>query len=274
MVMGVSSYPGKGRRRRQELRKGPAGRKVPSPSPQKPKSGLAFRPFISGLMPFRLRIPKVWSSLTSGLEANPEGVWQERFLVRLLAMMRWFRKWGGLSWRWSKPALSVLILIHLGLIALFPGGVNTLFGVKNGAGPKYLTQFQMVDAFGYERGHDGFLVYKIFSQNGEVVQGVYPDDSVLPRLRQNRWAAAGHAISGPYPRLHRLVLERLLERLPAPPVRLELYSARYRWDRDSLTFPWPGKGPDIELKMNRLGVYTGFSRRWKTASGPEGTLVP
>ena len=83
-----------------------------------------------------------------------------------------------------EPPTSVFVsTIAVGVI--LANGVNALFGVKNGAGPKYLTPFQMVDAFGYERGHDGFLFYKIFSQNGEVVQGVYPDDSVLPRLRQH-----------------------------------------------------------------------------------------
>ncbi len=45
-------------------------------------------------------------------------------------------------------------------------------------------------------------------------------------------------------------------------MRLELYSARYRWDRDSLTFPWPGKGPLLALELKRLGVYRGFSRVW------------
>ncbi|MEE8433531.1 MAG: hypothetical protein V3S64_01970 [bacterium] len=240
------------------------GRKKPQP----------FRIFISRLTLPRLRFARIWPTRGQGKEAQPEGLNWERFFALLLGIAGWFWKWGGLIWRWSKPALPVLILVHLGLVALFPGGANRLFGVKIGAGPKYLTPFQMVDALGYEQGRDGFLVYKIFSQNGELVQGVYPDDTVLPRLRQDRWAAAGHAISGPYPVLHRLVLERLLERLPAPPVRLEMFSARYHWDRDSLTFPWPGRGPDTTLKMTRLGVYTGFSRQWNTEPVPDEAFVP
>ena len=268
MVMGVSSYIGKGRRRRRLFRSRATGNGIPGRRAKKRNRPRPFRAFFSWPALHRLRFPAIWPGRGQGKEAQPEGSHGGRFLAGLRGMAGWSWKCGGLIWRWSKPALPVLMLAHLGLIALFPGGSNRLFGVKAGAGPKYLTPFQMVDALGYEQERDGFLVYKIFSQNGELVQGVYPDDTVRPRLRQDRWAAAGHVISGPYPVLHRLVLERLLERLPAPPVRLEMFSARYRWDRDSLTFPWPGKGPETTLKMTRLGVYTGFSRQWKTELRP------
>lgn len=274
MVMGVSSYAGKGRRRRRWFRRPPTGGAMPGRGAGRRKRFMPFRAFFSRLSLPRPRFPIIWPIRQQGKEGQPKGLHWERLFVHMKAIASWVWKWRGLIWRWSKPALPVLILAHLGLIALFPGGANRLFDVKIGAGPKYLTPFQMIDTLGYEQRGDGFLVYKIYSQSGELVRGVYPVDTVLPRLRQDRWAAAGHVISGPYPILHRLVLERLLERLPAPPVRLEIFSARYHWDRDSLTFPWPGKGPETTLKMTRLGVYTGFSRQWKTETGPAEAFVP
>lgn len=274
MVMGVSSYLGKGRRRRRWFRRRAAGGKMPGAGAGKRQRSQPFRAFFSRLALPRPRFPGLWLFRRQAKEALPERLHGERFSGVAKGIGGWVWKWRGLIWRWSKPALPVLILAHLGLIALFPGGANRLFDVKIGAGPNYLTPFQMIDALGFEQRRDGFLVYKIYAQSGALVRGVYPDDTVLPRLRQKRWAAAGHAFSGPYPMLHRLVLERLLERLPAPPVRLEIFSARYQWDRDSLTFPWPGKGPRTTLKMTRLGVYTGFSRQWKTDPGPGEAFVP
>ena len=274
MVMGISSYVGKGRRRRRLFRQRATGGGIPRRTVKRRTRPRPFFAFIFRLTRLRLKFPAIGSTRGQGKEAQPGDSNWGRFLARFWATMGGCWKWGGRIWRWSKPALPLLVLAHLGLIALFPGGTNRLFGVTLEAGPKYLTPFQMIDALGYEQGRDGFLVYKIFSQKGELVQGVYPEDTVRPRLRQDRWAAAGHAISGPYPILHRLVLERLLERLPAPPVRLEMFSARYHWDRDSLTFPWPGKGPDTTLKMTRLGVYTGFSRQWKAEPRPKEVIVP
>lgn len=178
----------------------------------------------------------------------------------------------GRVWNFGKPALSLVALAHLVLLALFPGGGNDLFGVRPGDGPKYLTPVRVADALGYDTLHDrdGFLVFKLFPQEGGMVHGTFPDERMLPRLRYERWVAAGHVASGPYPELHRLILDKVLQELPSPPVRLELYAARYRWDRDSLTFPWPGKGPVVALELRRLGVYQGFSRAWE----PAVVLVP
>ena len=234
MVMGVSSYTGKSGRRRRRLR------------------------FL-----WEKRFLPV-KRLLQGLTA-PAGDLARGALGRLPGLARLdLKKIGAVC----RPLATVGVVVHLVLIALYPSGGNGLLGTAPGPGPGYLTPFRLGDALGYDtlHGRDGFLLFKIFTQNGGVVQGAYPDDAVLPRLRYDRWAAAGHTASGHYPRLHALLLRQILAGLPSPPVRLELYSARYRWDRDSLTFPWPGKGPVTALELRTLGVYDGFTRNWRPAS--------
>jgi len=91
-------------------------------------------------------------------------------------------------------------------------------------------------------------------------------DDVRYLFAYDRWATAGNAASGPYPALHAFVARYVLSQLPSPPVRLELFSARWSWDRNSLTFPWPGKGPDTTLELRRLGTYNGLTRTWEPVS--------
>jgi hypothetical protein len=175
------------------------------------------------------------------------------------------------SWPLVRLPLTVLALAHLALVGLFPGGRNALFGVTAPDAPTYASLFQVPDTLGFytTNGTDGYLVYKIFTQDGNVVDGVFPDTGVAPRLRYDRWATAGNAAAGPIPELHAYVTRYVLDQLPSPPLRMELFAARWSWDRNSLTFPWPGKGPDATLELRRLGSYNGLTRTWEPAT-PEG----
>ncbi len=168
-------------------------------------------------------------------------------------------------WPLLKLPLTLLAVAHLVLVALFPGARNALLGTTPQDVPDYLTMLQVGDALGFSatHGRDGFLVYKIYTQNGDVVSGTFPDDAVAPRLRYDRWAVAGDAAAGPHAELHAFVARYVLERLPSPPVRMELFAARWRWDRNSLTFPWPGKGPQTALELKLLGNYNGLTRVWE-----------
>ena len=172
------------------------------------------------------------------------------------------------AWPLVRLPLSLLAVAHLAVMALFPGGRNALLGVAVERAPTYASLFQVPDTLGFYTtgGTDGFLVYKIYTQDGGAVDGVFPDTGVAPRLRYDRWATAGNAASGPYPALHAFVARYVLSQLPSPPVRLELFSARWSWDRNSLTFPWPGKGPDTTLELRRLGTYNGLTRTWEPVS--------
>jgi hypothetical protein len=168
-------------------------------------------------------------------------------------------------WPLLRLPLTVLALAHLLAVVLFPAGRSLLLGVDGAELPRYLTLFQVPDALGFYTTHgtDGFLVYKIYTQNGSVVDGVFPDTGVAPRLRYDRWATAGDVASGAHPQLHRFVVDYVLGHLPSPPLRLELFSARWRWDRNSLTYPWPGRGPETRLELRRLGSYNGLTRTWE-----------
>lgn len=168
------------------------------------------------------------------------------------------------AWPLVRFPLTLLAVAHLIGVALLPGGRNALFGLTLHDAPGYLSWFQVPDALGFYTTHgtDAFLVYKIYTQDGGVVDGVFPDTGVAPKLRYDRWATAGDAAAGPHPQLHAFVTRYVLDHLPSPPLRLELYSARWQWDRNSLTFPWPGTGPETELSLRRLGSYNGLTRTW------------
>lgn len=171
------------------------------------------------------------------------------------------------AWPLVRLPLTAIVVAHLVGVALYPGGRNGLFGVKAAEEAGYLSWFQVPDTLGFYTTHgtDGFLVYKIYTQDGSVVDGIFPDAGVAPKLRYDRWATAGNAASGPYPELHAYVVRYLLGQLPSPPLRLEVFSARWIWDRNSLSFPWPGQGPDTTLELRLLGNYNGLTRAWEPA---------
>lgn len=172
---------------------------------------------------------------------------------------------GSLLWR---ILFSLLAFSHLLLVAVLPGGRNLLFGISIKDAPGYLTLFQPEDAFGFytTQGKDGFLMYKIYTQNGKMVEGVFPSNKVLPRIRYDRWAVAGDAAARPFPQLHALVIRHILNRLPSPPLRMELFAARWILDRDSLTYPWPGNGPLTSLDKRLIGTYNGLTQAWTPAA--------
>jgi len=181
--------------------------------------------------------------------------------------LEWLERQFSRALPFVRLPITLLILVHLVLVAAFPGGRNALFGVTAQEGPITASLFQVPDTLGFYTtdGTDGFLVYKIYTQDGTVVNGIFPDTAVAPRLRYDRWAAAGNAGSGPYPALHAYVARYVLGQLPSPPLKLELFAAHWSWDRNSLSFPWPGDGPDTQLELRKLGTYNGLTRSWEPA---------
>ena len=88
MVMGVSSYPGKGRRRRRVLRKSKTSR-----GPKERNRTLPLRGFFSWLTLPRLTVPRLLPIREQGKEPRPEGSGWERFIVGLLGIAGWVWKW-------------------------------------------------------------------------------------------------------------------------------------------------------------------------------------
>jgi hypothetical protein len=183
------------------------------------------------------------------------------------------RLWGFVADKWPllQWPLGLLAVAHLGMAALLPAGRNMLFDLRAGNALGYLTFFAVNDTLGYyaTTSHDAFLIYKIYAQDGGVVDGAFPDGGVLPRIRYDRWAVAGNAAVGPYPPLHKVVIQYILDRLASPPVRIELYAAHWGWDRNDLSYPWPGPRLSPALDLSPLGTYDGFTRVWKPAPAEE-----
>lgn len=164
--------------------------------------------------------------------------------------------------------LTLLAAVHLGGVLLFPGGYNGVFDARVRGGFSYLTYFPAADTLGFPGPGEsnGFLLYKIFAQNGEVLEGTFPDPRVRPRLRYERWAAAGNlSTPGELADVHASIVTYLVAQLPEPPLRIEMFSAHWVWDHNKFTFPWRGFNRDNALELHLLGTYNGLTQVWRPA---------
>ncbi|HUJ75195.1 MAG TPA: hypothetical protein VL359_10070, partial [bacterium] len=161
-------------------------------------------------------------------------------------------------------ALTLLGLAHLAVVTLLPGGYDYVFNVRASGALAYTTFFPATDTLGFPdlTRHDGFLLYKIYELNGQVLDGSLPDPKVRPRLRYQRWAMAGDAASGNFPDLHASIMAFVVSELPEPPLRVELYAAHWVWDHNTFRFPWRGFNRASSLELKPLGTYNGLTRTW------------
>ena len=161
-------------------------------------------------------------------------------------------------------SLTFLVTAHLALVALLPSGKNALFGLEARSALGYLTLAPVGDAMGFFKtnGQDGFLVYKIYTEDGSMVEGAFPAPKTSPRMRFDRWAMMAHYISQDHPRLHELFMTYLAHRLPAPPLRVELLSARWDWSKKALGTSGKESGDGVILVLKKLGTYDGLNRKW------------
>jgi len=174
------------------------------------------------------------------------------------------------STRWMERfwiALTILGVVHMGTVLLVPGGKNQIFGWTAGSVFSYQTYFPAPDVLGFpavvER--EGFLLYKIYAQDGQMLDGSFPDPHVRPRIRYERWAAAGNQATANLPDLHASIMAYLVNQLPEPPLRIEMYSARWLWDRNRFQFPWRGFNKETSLDLKLLGSYNGLTKVWTPA---------
>lgn len=164
--------------------------------------------------------------------------------------------------------LTLLAVVHLAGVAVFPGGYNTVLDRRAGGLFAYLTYFPAGDVLAFPGAGESrsFLLYKIYAQNGEMLEGAFPDTRVRPRLRYERWAAAGNlAADSNLPDVHAAIVTHLVAQLPEPPLRIEMFSARWVWDRNKFVFPWRGFNRDSALELHLLGTYNGLTRVWRPA---------
>lgn len=167
----------------------------------------------------------------------------------------------------ARVLLTFVVVEHLAAAAFFPGGRNPLFGLAAPAPLSYLTMFPVQGTMGFYKtsGKDGFLVYKIYTERGSVVEGAFPDQKATPRLRYDRLAMLAHHMSGDYPAFHYLFLGYLVDRLPGKSLKLELHSAKWTWN-GAANPPAAngGKGSGL-LVLRKLGSYDGLRKAWSPA---------
>jgi hypothetical protein len=173
------------------------------------------------------------------------------------------------EWLWL--ALTLAGAVHLGAVAIVPGGTNRIFDLSAGPVFAYQTLFPALDVLGFpalgER--ENFLFYKIFAQDGQMLDGSFPDPQVRPRVRYDRWAVAGDQATANLPGLHASIMAYLVNQLPEPPLRIEMYAAHWVWDRNKFQFPWRGFNKDSALDLRLLGAYNGLTKVWTPARGAQ-----
>ncbi len=171
-----------------------------------------------------------------------------------------------------KVGLSLIVVAHLTMVTLLPGGWNGLLGVDARANLPHLTHFAISDAFGFADGHfgKGFILYRVFTQEGTTLDGVFPDSHILPYLRFDRWAAAGDVMSRGQPELHAVLLSYILANLPSAPVKLEMYAGEWVHRRPDSVDPAGGGETGRHYRLTMLGSHDGLTRLWRPM-GPKMT---
>lgn len=168
-----------------------------------------------------------------------------------------------------RMALTLVVVAHLSAAALLPAGRNTLFGLEASGLFSYLTLFPVHGSMGFYKtaGKDGFLVYKIYTEQGSVVEGAFPDQQASPRLRYDRLAMLAHHLSEDNPPFHYLFLGYLVNRLPGKPMKLELHSAKWSWNAETRAPANNGGKSSGILVLRKLGSYDGLRKAWSPSTG-------
>jgi hypothetical protein len=158
-----------------------------------------------------------------------------------------------------KLLLTLIAVVQLGLVFLLPGGRNAFLSLDLRTHLPHLTFLRSSNAFGFpgSAGPDGFVRYAIFAQNGTLQEGSFPNPRIQPDLRFSRWAAAGNMVSGDRPDMHAKVLRYLLEHLPSPPLKVDLFAGNWQLDA-------PAAGADgASARVRKLGTHDGLTQSWK-----------
>ena len=190
---------------------------------------------------------------------------------RLRWLFRLIERHGHAAALGFRFVLTVIVVGHLALAALLPGGSNGLLGLQATSGLEYLSLFPAEGTMGFYKtnGKDGFVVYRIFTEQGTVVEGAFPDMQVTPRLRYDRWAMLGHHLSTDNPRFHYVFMNYLVERLPGAPLKLEMLSAKWAWRNYDGAPALDGGENGGKLVLRKLGSYDGVRKNWEPARGKE-----
>jgi hypothetical protein len=190
-----------------------------------------------------------------------------------LRLRRWLGERSSFFVRVLQLTATAAAVVHLIMVGLVPEGRNDFYQIDAPQPFSYLSLIPVGDTVGYPQTslERRFLLYKVYTQNGSIDSGMVPQLDSLHGLRYDRWARAGRVAGQDYPELHRSVVEYLLLQLPHPPLKLELYAARWH----PLRKPGPGLGKGAPtgppgVALQHLGTYDGLQEVWKPSKQSRG----
>ena len=185
--------------------------------------------------------------------------------TRIPRFKRWLQEKALASlpvWRWL---LILLTVTHLVSVALYPGGKNEFLDSDP---PDALAAFALPDvgdASGFYKpfGQDRFFYYRIHPAVGDPVEGSFPDLFISPRLRYDRWALlSNYAVSKPTA-FQQVFLEYLNQKLTTPPLRIELFAARWHVPASPDYKTPQGNLPIVWREVEKLCEFDGIRQVWE-----------
>lgn len=170
-------------------------------------------------------------------------------------------------------AVTMAIVLHLAMALVAPAGHFPISESRVPTPFAYLTWLPGGNAIGFPQDatRHRFLFFKIFGQDGAVVEGSLPDHGAYHLIRYDRWSRVGEVVSRDNPTLHRNMLLFLLERLPSPPLKVELYAGV--WAPGDVALPVlqaSKRERERSIAVHLLGTYDGLHRTWTPARERKG----
>lgn len=195
------------------------------------------------------------------------------FAGRWIRLRKWLVERVPLMLFALRFAVTIAIVLHLAMALVAPGGYVPISGTRAPGAFAYLTWLTGGNAVGFpeDATRHRFLFFKIFGQDGAVVEGSLPDHGAYNLIRYDRWSRVGGVVSGDNPILHRNMLLFLLERLPSPPLRIELYAGI--WAPGDVKLPAVAadkRERERSIAVHLLGTYDGLHRSWTPARERKG----
>lgn len=188
-------------------------------------------------------------------------------------LRRWLGERSSIFVRILQLTATAAAVAHLIMVGLVPEGRNDFYQIDAPRPFTYLSLIPVGDTVGYPETslERRFLLYRAYTQDGSIDSRMVPDLDSLHGLRYDRWARAVRVAGQDYPELHRSVVEYLLLQLPSPPLKLELFSARWhplRQPRPVLGKGTPAGPPGVALRL--LGTYDGLQEVWHPSNRSKG----
>ncbi|MDH4224038.1 MAG: hypothetical protein OEW12_00115 [Deltaproteobacteria bacterium] len=205
---------------------------------------------------FSVRLPP-W--LTGQPGYNPP-----RLIVRFGRMAQWTAYRAPGWWEKAKPLVVMAGITHLALVVLLSGGRNALFDWRAPENLAYTTYFNLTDGFGFwvEPSGESYIRYKMYTQEGTVNEGHFPDPDTAPGLRYVRWAKAVNLVNRGDESLRASLSRYIADQVPSMPFRIKLYASQWEWRLPHNRFPPSFVWEKTEVEETLLGNHNGLTRSW------------